>query len=660
MNIKITAPLLLLSFMVLGACSDSSNFDFEQDIEDAANAVPPPNLPFPNTALFADSVDGTLNIPLDDDVAVDDFSNPQVALNAIDGFSLTQPLNAGFDLPEGAVIDPASVVLGESVFVYEVSTTPTLAVTGILSELVAGQVAAVAGADSVVVVPLVPLRESTTYMVVITNGVTILDDPAGASPENSVFGLVSGSLELTGALAGLEGLRQLTSAMLAASAGQGIESSDVINVFTTRTQSITGPMEAVSNAAAAGGAINMAATGLTTNDVNEAAPGIADVFFGTLDVPYYLTAPTGPNDPAAISSFWRGQGGGFITGLNPAPVATSVQTIPVLMTVPNAGSGQAMPAAGWPVAIFVHGITNDRTFMLALADVMAGAGFAVIAIDQVMHGITDESNGLSASNSPFPNDVERHFGIDLVNNESGAPGPDGAVDSSGTHFFSPAQLLNTRDNLRQSAADLLVLSASLGNVAAVPLDASRQALIGHSLGGTTATTFAAFSNNLSSVTLAMPAAGLVETVIESPAFSGPVLAGLSAAGIEQGTPEFAAFVVAAQTVVDAADPINFAARAAANNPIHMIELIDDQVVPNIAGTLAGTEPLAAVMGLNGVSANTSGSALVRFIAGDHGSILSPAASPEAFTEMQTQTATFAATGGTQIVINDPSVVQPAQ
>ncbi len=665
MNLKITTPLLALSLLVLGACSDTTNFNFEQNIEDAADAAPPPDIPFPNAVLFAGSDDTTLNITLDDDVAPNDFSNPQVALNGIDGFSLTQPLLAGFDVPEGTMIDPESVILGETVYVFEVSTTdaPEFGVTGILSELVAGQVSVVAGTDSVVVVPVVPLQESTSYMVVVTDGVTILGAP-DLRLVNSVFRLVSGTLELTGALAGLEPVRRATSAMLNATAGQDFASSEVVNIFTTRTQSITAPMEAVSNAAAGGGAITMLPAGMTTQDINEASPGDADLFVGTLDVPYYQTAPNGPNDQTAIASFWRAADGGFITAANPMPEPTSIQTIPVLMTVPNASSEQTMPPAGWPVAIFVHGINNDRTFMLAVADVMANAGFAVIAIDQVMHGITDVTNDLSAANPVFANDVERHFGLDLVNNATGAPGPDGFVDSSGTHFFSPRQLLNTRDNLRQSVSDLLVLSESIANVASVPLDASRQALIGHSLGGTTATTFAAFTDNLSSVTLAMPAAGLVETIVASPAFSGPVLGGLAAAdeNLVPGTPEFASFVVAAQTVIDAADPINFAARAAATNPIHMIEVIGDQVVPNLidGAPLAGTEQLARVMGLVGVSANTSGSALVRYIAGDHGSILSPAASPEAFAEMQLQTATFAASGGTAITVTDPTVVQPAQ
>ena len=664
MNLKITTPLLALSLLVLGACSDTTNFNFEQNIEDAADAAPPPDIPFPNAVLFAGSDDTTLNITLDDDVAPNDFSNPQVALNGIDGFSLTQPLLAGFDVPEGTMIDPESVILGETVYVFEVSTTdaPEFGVTGILSELVAGQVSVVAGTDSVVVVPVVPLQESTSYMVVVTDGVTILGAP-DLRLVNSVFRLVSGTLELTGALAGLEPVRRATSAMLNATAGQDFASSEVVNIFTTRTQSITAPMEAVSNAAAGGGAITMLPAGMTTQDINEASPGNADLFVGTLDVPYYQTAPNGPNDQTAIASFWRAADGGFITAANPMPEPTSIQTIPVLMTVPNASSEQTMPPAGWPVAIFVHGINNDRTFMLAVADVMANAGFAVIAIDQVMHGITDETNDLSAAMSPFPNVVERHFGLDLVNNVSGEPGPDGQVDSSGTHFFSPAQLLNTRDNLRQSVADLLVLSASLANVAVVPLDASRQALIGHSLGGTTATTFAAFSNNLSSVTLAMPAAGLVETIIASPAFSGPILAGLSAAGLTPGTPDFESFVIAAQTVIDAADPINFAARAAATNPIHIIEVIGDQVVPNTVegASLAGTEELIDVMGLIGVSTTTNiGSAAVRYIEGDHASILSPAASLDAFNEMQIQTATFALTGGTQIAINNPNVVLPTQ
>ena len=48
---------------------------------------------------------------------------------------------------------------------------------------------------------------------------------------------------------------------------------------------------------------------------------------------------------------------------------------------------------------------------------------------------------------------------------------------------------------------------------------------------------------------------------------------------------------------------------------------------------------------------------VRFIEGDHGSLLSPAASLAATQEMQRQLAAFQATMGTTVNINDTSVVQ---
>jgi len=680
MNLKITAPILL-SFLALGACSDGTDFDFEGNRQAAVDAAPPPDLPFPNTALFAvadgETSDGTLNIPLDDDVDPNDFSNPQVALNTLDGFSTTQPLQAGFDVPLGTTIDPATVILGESVRVFEVNAEPanSFAVTGVISEVVAPAVTVSATADSVVVVPLFPLNQSTSYMVVVTNGVkidngTVVDPDVGdlrPSPVNSVYRLVSGMLPLTGDFgppSPLESLRQATGLMLAAAGTQDIDSGDVINIWTTRTQSITPVMEAVS-AMTQPGAIAMQPAGFNTNTVNPAFPGMADIYVGTLDVPYYRTAPSGPNDPVGISSFWRGQGGTFLTAFNTMPMDTSIQTIPVLMTVPNS---QTPPPNGWPVAIFVHGITNDRATMLPIADRMAGAGFAVISIDQPMHGITDETSLLSAASDRFANDTERHFNIDLINNETSAPGPDGVVDSSGAHFYSPAQLLASRDNLRQSVADLLVLSASIANITTVPLDANRQSLIGHSLGGTTATTFAAFADNLQSVSLAMPAAGLAPMTIASPTFGPDLVAGLSAAGIEQGTADFDAFVVAAQTVIDSGDPINFGALAASRNQIHMIELIGDNVVPNavMGAPLAGSQPLARVMGFDprGIGETLTGSGLVRFNAGNHGSPLLPDASLEAFNEMQTQIATYAATAasaqGPTIVLNDLTVIEIPQ
>ncbi len=666
----IVAPLAL----ALGACTDSADFDFEADLNaareqavagQASEAAFDPStgaIPFPNNLLFGGSLDGTLNIPLDEGVDASDISNPTVALNALDGFSTTEAITTSFSDP----IDPESAVLGDSVRVFALSTDATGTPTGVAGELTSDDVVvSVPGGTTLAISPIRPLAENTTYMMLVTSAVTNLNG-VPSSP-SSFFRLVTGRTELVGEAAALEPVRLATRPLIELGIAQGIPAASVIQAWSMKTQSIRPVLQAVKDQTV-GSTVNMAPTGLTTNDVNAALPGIADVLIGTIDLPYYLTAPANPNDPAGISSNWTGPAGSNLTAFNTLPELRSTQTVPVLMTVPNAASGQTMPDSGWPITIFVHGITSNRTVMLAIADAMAQAGHAVIAIDQPMHGIAAD-NPLSATASPFPTDVERTFGIDLANNDTGAPGPDGIADSSGTHFYSPQFLLNARDNLRQSAADLFVLSASLDAVPGVLLDTSRKTVVGHSLGGTVSTTFLAFDDSVNAATLAMPAAGLARMLVASPAFGPTLLAGLSAAGLEQGTADFEQFLTAVQTVIDSGDAINFGAAAAANAAIHMTEIVGDggdslpdQTVPNnVPGApLAGTDPLARTMGfdpLNPTSASVAGAGLVQFTAGDHGTILSPAASVPATVEMQTQTATFAATLGTSLVITDTSVIR---
>jgi hypothetical protein len=80
------------------------------------------------------------------------------------------------------------------------------------------------------------------------------------------------------------------------------------------------------------------------------------------------------------------------------------------------------------------------------------------------------------------------------------------------------------------------------------------------------------------------------------------------------------------------------------------------VVPNSATQrliVASALPRVSTAGANAVSRG-----YVNFIVGDHGSILSPAASLAATVQMQTETVTFAATDGATILITNPAVVQP--
>ena len=151
--------------------------------------------------------------------------------------------------------------------------------------------------------------------------------------------------------------------------------------------------------------------------------------------------------------------------------------------------------------------------------------------------------------------------------------------------------------------------------------------------------------------------------ITSEAFGPPILAGLANLGIEPGTADFNLFLLATQTVLDSADPINWAGITAARNSVLVHEIIGDSVVPNFAATfpLTGTEPLIAAMGLSTITATTFDATgirgAVRFTPpATHGSLLSPASSPAATAEMQAQMASMFATFGTTVVVTDPSVI----
>ena len=350
-------------------------------------------------------------------------------------------------------------------------------------------------------------------------------------------------------------------------------------------------------------------------------PGFSDIYAGALAIPYYLSKEK------PLSGYWQTASGGAVTRYNPLPAVTAPLQIPVLMTVPNATSGQGKPANGWPVVIFQHGITRDRADLFLLADALSFVGFAAIAIDMPLHGITDKTN-------PFylPG-LERTFDLDVVNNQTGAPGPDGIIDVSGSYFINLQSLLTTRDNVREAAADLRQLTANLPLVdlngdRQPDLDIGRIHFVGHSLGAITGSTFLAIEGNVTSATLAMAGGGVAKLLDGSATFGPRIAAGLAAAGLTKGTPEYEFYLVAAQTAADSGDPINYGATAASLHPIHLIEVVGgagslpDQVVPNSVenAPLAGTEPLAKVMGLKSTNRSVVDDkgvrAIVRFTQGD--------------------------------------------
>ncbi len=701
-------PALGLALLWLAGCGGSSDIDratpvnpaekpdgdpvtstFTAQFDPAAGVIP-----FPNNLLRSGSEDLTLNIPVPDP---EDFGNPQVALNALDGFSTVAPWSFSFSDP----IDPASIVPGSTVRMFEVQFVfGTVAVERINRELTPGAdyVASVNPGNpaGVVVVPLQPLAENTGYMAVVTNGVL---DTAGnpATPSQTYFlakrteplvtssGISTEPLLDDASAQALEPLRQLISAQETAATSAGIERDDIVLSFTATTQAIT-PVLGVIRSTLRPTSTQVAPSGLTTADVLPpgASPGIADLYLGVVQLPYFLPVPSADDPTAPVTGFWQADPGAYvppfdglgldptstnITVANPIPVKRADQVAPMLITVPNASSGQVRPTAGWPVVIFQHGITGNRTQMLALADTMASIGFAVVAIDKPLHGITDVTNPFYIGNTPFGAIAgERTFDLDLQDNQTGAPGPDGTIDGSGAWFINLGSLLTSRDNLRQAQVDLSSLAINipfidLNGDGLGDLDGSNINFVGLSLGAMAGTAFLAVEPTVNNGVLSVPGGGIANLLAGSETFGPVIRAGLAAAGVEPDSPDFAQFLLAAQTVVDSADPINWGALTVETNSVLLQQVAGDAVVPNAVpgAPLAGTEPLIRIMGLEPITATTQDPmgirGAVRLIQGGHGSLLSPADGPAVTAEMQGQAASMVASGGATVVIGNPSLIE---
>ena len=702
----------LASALVLAACGGSSTVDRATPQEPATNPdgsevtavleaqFDPANgvLPFPNNLLLSGSEDLTLNPPVADPA---DFGDPSVALSALDGFSTVAPWSFSFDQP----IDPATVVAGSSVRLFEVQFVfGSIAVESINSELTPGvdYVAQAVSPTSVAIVPTQPLQEMTGYMAVVTNGIT---DQAGnaATPSQTYFltkstdplvdpaGVSTEPLLNDASANALEPIRQLVNAQETAASAEGIAREDIVLSFTATTQAVTPVLSAIRSAAeptASQIAQVCPAPGVCLNTASVlpagASPGIADLYVGVVDLPYYLGVPSETNPTAPLTAFWEAAPGAYVppfnglglnptstnvTVANPFPVKNADIKAPMLVTVPNASSGQVKPAAGWPVVIFQHGITGNRTQALALADAMAAIGYAVVSIDKPLHGLTDITNPLYVENTGFGAIAsERTFDVDYQNNETGATGPDGIIDDSGAWFVNLGSLLTARDNLRQSQADLSVLALNIPSMDVdgdgVPdFDGSNINFVGLSLGAMNGVPFLAVESTVNNAVLSVPGGGIAQLLSNSDSFGPVVRNGLAAAGVEPDSADYEQFLLIAQTVLDSADPINWGGLTAATNSVLLQQVKDDAVVPNAVATapLSGTEPLIRIMGLDAITETTTDPmgirGAVRMIQGGHGSLLDPSAGPTVTAEMQGQAASMISSGGASVVIGDDSLIK---
>jgi len=691
------------------------------------------DIPLPNDLLFKDSLDLTLNLPADDE---SDFSDPFAAASTLDGWSAVAPFSISFKSRDAELaLDPSSIVAGSSVRVFKVSTfraeavpgtgiiAPTGPVTGVERELAGGleYVAIQASATSIAILPTVPFEQQAGYMVIVTDD---LRDTDGLAVLNDLqFAIVKSPVPIDpndAAQAPLIPVQGLVGAMIgAANAFDGaISTANTILAYQFTVQSIGAVMESAKTlyvdgpiaTGLGGGQIPATSfSSLGTDTTPFTGIGAADLYKGSISLTYLLSAPTEANPTAPLNTHWKalqqvplGPEGALIPNplgdnlsyANSFPRANGVETAPLLVSMPKAATCPK-PANGYPVTIFQHGITSNRTALLPIADALAAAPScrAAVSMDLPLHGI-DANNavhlGLQAASEGavglfegYDAGVlrERTFGVDYVNNATRAPGADGAVDPSGAHTINLAYLLVSRDNTRQGVLDLLYLEQvipfmDVDGQEGFDFDGSDISYIGHSLGGIVGTSVLAYSGTnqflgevspvIKSAALANPGGGTIAMLLASQSFGPSIRAGLSAAfGLAQGTPEFdaqlASYGFAAQTIIDAGDPVNTGRLAALNGvPTLLLQNLGDTTVPNEVATapLSGTIPLSRSLAVTTLSATEPGIVVgdrlfSKINIGGHASILIPDA---ATAEMQTQVVSFLSSGGTSVLVSDPSLL----
>ena len=635
-------------------------------------------IPYPNSILFApnssstNDFDGgaTLNIPYE---PTDADANVKRQLNTLTGFSTTSPITA----PVTAELDPATLPGG--VRLYKVSVDPsTGAVNGILDTLTFGvDYAAQQSGDKVAIVPLKPLEGMTNYMAVLTSA---LKDAQGRSlaPDYATALTLGPAPVEPGALdtetaAALEAIRQGNQAMLAVLAAAGENPGSTVQIWAFRTQMIGAVQNSIAAAAKAdhGAALTLQDAGFDTKTLfaqlgmdTSLMTGSAEIYAGTLSgLPQYMPQGSAQNPLPVIA-------GAFTYSAPFTPEIQTHVTIPAVATVPAAASGCSEPAAGWPVVIYQHGITRARTDLFVYGETLAAKCYAGIAIDLPLHGVTETDNPF------YMGDLERTFNVDLVTeNPYGtvtAYQSDGVIDSTGINFMNLANLITTRDNIHQTTSDLLELTNTLGGATGLKLDPSRVSFVSHSLGNIAAIGYLNQEEALKSAVMMMPGQQLIPFLIASDVFAPEINAGLAAYGMIPGTPDYDAFMLASQTIIDDADPANCSPCIGAKPlPILEMQAINDRHIPaTVPGApLSGGNPFVAFTHAQELNVSLlvdtpygemyfpqTSKTVTRVTAGEHRSPLDPQYSLNAFLEYHTEMISFIDSNGTAILVNDPSII----
>lgn len=362
-----------------------------------------PIIPFPNDLLrVKDATTGQYHLGLPVPALAQDGSNADVValykgLNTLDGFSTTAPIvsengDATGALETGAILDPNTLSAGAAFLKLGDPTKGTAPNVKACINDCANPAAATTAPQQLMFAPLTPLDEQTQYAAVLT---TDLKDIRGrrvmAPAAFALLRLANPLVDASGKSTlpvvddatanALEPVRQGFKPLFdGLDKNAHIPRSKIALGWAFTTQSTTSVLQALHGLPTQYGQKGLPDVPVYIKDVTSkyaAVPGLAGVgtvfkvFEGSAAFPLALTGTAGTLNPTA-------------------PV---FQRIPFILTTPVDTS----KGTNFPVVVFGHGITGNRTNMLGIAGTLASGYKATIAIDEPLHGERSSCVGSAAA-----------------------------------------------------------------------------------------------------------------------------------------------------------------------------------------------------------------------------------------------------------------------
>lgn len=304
---------------------------------------------------------------------------------------------------------------------------------------------------------------------------------------------------------------------------------------------------------------------------------LADVYYGTIESPYFLDPQTRALRPD----------GGHV-----------VEDVSFAMAVPK------NPKPGpIPVVIFGHGLVTERRFVLAVANALAAKGFASISIDFPFHGkrtacatggpisvvnpSTGEIQSLNSCKSGTSCNKEGRCVDDNGNGGYDTLAKFPIIDlpvASGAVFNEVDHIASSKDHFWQALVDLGALDRSLREGAWLPLlgravDTSRIYYTGQSLGGIMGAIFLGTSPDIDRAVLNVPGSDLIR-MFDNSTFFHPQMNGLfTREHVDRESFEGKRLLAVAGWVMDAVDPQHLGPEAGARELLIQMALLDF-IIPN--------------------------------------------------------------------------------